>query len=156
MITMFKSIFRSFGYAFQGIISTVRKERNFRIHLVAVVLVTWVAFLYEVTAGQALVLVILFGLVLSLELINTAVEKTVDLITRERHPLAKKAKDAAAGAVLIGAITSVVSALILFRDGEKWALVWQKMAHPARIVALVVFVVLALLFVWGGKKKNKK
>ncbi len=154
MIAMFKSVFRSFGYALQGIFRTVKEERNFRIHLVAVVLVTWLACLYEVTAGQALVLVILFGLVLSLELINTAVEKAVDLVTSEKHPLAKKAKDASAGAVFIGAVSSVVCAVILFREGEKWALVMQKMAHPARIVAFVVFVIAALLFVWGGKKKK--
>ncbi len=154
MINMFQSIFRSFGYAFKGIFRTVKEERNFRIHLVAVALVTWVAFLYEITPGQALVLVILFGLVLSLELINTAVEKTVDLATEQRHPLAEKAKDAAAGAVLSGAVTSVVSAVIIFRDGAKWALVFQKMTHPVRIAALVLFLVFALFFVWGGKKKK--
>ncbi len=153
MIDMFKGIFRSFGYAFQGIFRTIREERNFRIHLVAVCLVTWFSFLYEVSTGQAIVLVVLFGMVLSLELINTAVEHTVDLTTNEYHPFAKKAKDASAGGVLIGAITSVVVAVLMFRDAEHWSFVLKKMTTPLGIVSLVIFVFLALIFVRGKNRK---
>ncbi len=153
MIEMFKGIFRSFGYAFQGIFCTLREERNFRIHLVAVCLVTWFAVLYEVTVGQAVVLVILYALVLSLELINTAVEKAVDLATQERCPLAKKAKDAAAGGVLVSAVASVIVAVLMFRDSSHWSVVWQKISTPIGIVSIVIFVILALFFVRGRKRK---
>ncbi len=153
MIKMFQSIFRSFGYAAKGILRTIREERNFRIHLVAVFLVSWFSVLYEVTVGQAVILVILFALVLSLELLNTAVEKTVDLASPDKHPLAEKAKDAAAGAVLVGAIASVVVAVLMFRNAHNWGLVWNKIANPLGIVCIVIFVLFALFFVWGGKRK---
>ncbi len=154
MIEMLKSLFRSFGYAWKGICRTVREERNFRIHLVAVCLVLGVAFLYEVTAGQAVILVILFALVLSFELLNTAVENAVDLMTDQRHPLAEKAKDAAAGAVLVSALAAAVSAVLIFRDLSRWTVVIEKLATPGGILSLVLFMILALLFVWAPKKRK--
>ena len=155
MILMILSVFRGFGYALKGIFRTVREERNFRIHLVAVGLVIWFSFLYEVTVGQALMLLIFCTVVLSLELLNTAVERAVDLISPQRHPLAEKAKDAAAGAVLIAAIGSVIGAALLFRDPAHWSLVLEKMSSPVRIVCFVAFVLLALFFVKGRKSSRK-
>ena len=61
-----------------------------------------------------IICIILFGFVISLELVNTAIESTVDLITIEKHPQAKIAKDVAAGSVLIAAITSIIIGLIIF------------------------------------------
>ncbi|MBQ5742644.1 MAG: diacylglycerol kinase family protein [Clostridia bacterium] len=153
MIRMFKRIFRSFGYAAKGIVRTVCQERNFRIHLVAVCLVSLFAFLYGATTQQWIVLVLLYALVLSLELLNTAVEKTVDLVSPDKHPLAEKAKDAAAGSVLVSAVASVVVAVLMFRDPLKWASVWSKVSTPLGLVFLVTFLISALLFVWGGKRK---
>ena len=153
MISMFRALFRSFGYAFCGLFQTIRDERNFRIHLVAVCLVSIFSALYGVTAGQAVILVIFFAMVLSFELINTAVEHTVDLITSERSPIAKKAKDAAAAGVLISAIASVVAAVLNFRDSDKWASVIDKITTPLGIVLLILFIVLALFFVRGTKRK---
>ena len=156
MIRMLRSIFRGFGYAFCGIYRTLREERNFRIHLVAVCLVSWFAVLYEATATQWVVLILLFCGVLALELLNTAVENAVDLVTDQYSPFAEKAKDAAAGAVLIGAIASVFVAVFLFRDPLHWDLVLQKIQSPVRIVCFVIFAVLALFFVRGRTDKSKK
>ncbi len=153
MIKMFLSIFRSFGYAAKGIFRTIQEERNFRIHLVAVLTVSIFAVLYEALPLQWVVLVLLFGLVLSLELLNAAVENAVDLISPDKHPLAEKAKDAAAGAVLVAAISSVVIAVLMFRDAQKWALVRDKLLTPVGGVLFVIFLVSVLLFVWGGKRK---
>ncbi|MBQ1965551.1 MAG: diacylglycerol kinase family protein, partial [Clostridia bacterium] len=139
MIRMFKRIFRSFGYAAKGIVRTVCQERNFRIHLVAVCLVSLFAFLYGATTQQWIVLVLLYAMVLSLELLNTAVEKTVDLVSPDKHPLAEKAKDAAAGSVLVSAVASVVVAVLMFRDPLKWASVWSKVSTPLGLVFLVTF-----------------
>ena len=106
--------YKSLGYAISGIIQCIQKERNIKIHLVFMFLVIICGFLFRLSITEWLVCILLFGLVISLELINTAIEAVVDLCTQEYHPLAKIAKDTAAGAVLISAIASVVIGLIIF------------------------------------------
>lgn len=106
--------YKSLGYAISGIIQCIQKERNIKIHLVFMFLVIICGFLFQLSITEWLVCILLFGLVISLELINTAIEAVVDLCTQEYHPLAKIAKDTAAGAVLISAIASVVIGLIIF------------------------------------------
>ena len=70
--------------------------------------------LFRISALEWCVCFILFGLILSLELVNTAVEAVVDLVTEERKPLAKIAKDTAAGAVLVAAIMAAAAGLVIF------------------------------------------
>lgn len=106
--------YKSLGYAISGIIQCIQKERNIKIHLVYMFLVIICGFLFQLSITEWLVCILLFGLVISLELVNTAIEAVVDLCTQEYHPLAKIAKDTAAGAVLISAIASVVIGLIIF------------------------------------------
>lgn len=106
--------YKSLGYAISGIIQCIQKERNIKIHLVFMFLVIICGFLFRLSITEWLVCILLFGLVISLELVNTAIEAVVDLCTLEYHPLAKIAKDTAAGAVLISAIASVVIGLIIF------------------------------------------
>lgn len=105
---------KSFEYAFEGIITGIRKERNMRIHCTAVILVTAAGTLFGITPTQWCICLLLFALVAGLELVNTAVEAVVDLVTEEKKPLAKLAKDTAAGAVLFAAIISVFVGLIIF------------------------------------------
>ena len=100
---------KSFGYAFEGISTCIKNERNMKIHCCATVLVVIAGFQIEWC-----ICLILFGLVMALELVNTAVESVVDLVTKERQPLAKIAKDTAAGAVLIAAIMAAIAGLIIF------------------------------------------
>ena len=107
-------LYKSFGYAFQGIFNTIRTERNIKIHCAAAILVTIFGIWQQKSKTEWMICFILFGLILALELVNTAVEATVDLFTEERKPLAKKAKDAAAGAVLIAAIFAVVIGILIF------------------------------------------
>ena len=107
-------LYKSFGYAFQGIFNTIRTERNIKIHCAAAILVTIFGIWLQISKTEWMICFILFGLILALELVNTAVEATVDLFTEERKPLAKKAKDAAAGAVLIAAIFAVVIGILIF------------------------------------------
>ena len=106
--------YKSLGYAISGIIQCIQKERNIKIHLVFMFLVIICGFLFQLSITEWLVCILLFGLVISLELVNTAIEAVVDLCTQEYHSLAKIAKDTAAGAVLISAIASVVIGLIIF------------------------------------------
>ena len=107
-------LYKSFGYAFQGIFNTIRTERNIKIHCAAAILVTIFGIWLQISQTEWMICFILFGLILALELVNTAVEATVDLFTEERKPLAKKAKDAAAGAVLIVAIFAAVIGILIF------------------------------------------
>lgn len=115
-------LYRSFGYAFSGIFSCIRKERNIKIHCFAAVMVTIFGFLLKISVTEWLVCLVLFGLIMGLELVNTAIEAVVDLVTQERKPLAKTAKDTAAGAVLIAAIFAAIAGCIIFIP-KLWALI---------------------------------
>lgn len=105
---------RSFGYAFEGILTGIKKERNMKIHCGVMGLVVLCGFLFEISSVEWCVCLIFFGLVLALELVNTAVEAVVDLVVKERHPLAKTAKDTAAGAVLIAAVMAAIAGILIF------------------------------------------
>ena len=107
-------LYRSFGYAFQGIFTCVRKERNMKIHCLAMLCVVAAGFVFRISVSEWCICLILFGMILSLELVNTAMEAVVDLVTEERRPLAKLAKDTAAGAVLIAAIMAAGVGLLIF------------------------------------------
>ena len=85
-------LYRSFGYAFQGIFTCVRKERNMKIHCVAAVLVVIAGVILKISAIEWCICMVLFGLVMALEHVNTAVEAVVDMVTEEYHPLAKVRK----------------------------------------------------------------
>ena len=105
---------KSFGYAFEGIWTGIQKERNMRIHCLAVILVTAAGTFFGLTAMEWCICLLLFGMVISLVLVNTAVEAVVDLVTEEKKPLAKIAKDTAAGAVLFTAVMAVIIGCIIF------------------------------------------
>ena len=98
----------------QGIFTCVRKERNMKIHCAAVVCVMIAGLVFHISPIEWCICLTLFGLVMALEMVNTAVEAVVDLVTEERKPLAKLAKDAAAGAVLIAAIMAAIAGMIIF------------------------------------------
>ena len=105
---------KSFGYAFEGIFACVKKERNMKIHCCAAILVVLAGIFFEISAAEWCLCLTLFGLVMALEMVNTAVEAVVDLVTEDRKPLAKLAKDAAAGAVLIAAIMAAIVGCMIF------------------------------------------
>ncbi len=107
-------LYKSFGYAFEGIGNTILHERNMQIHCTVTMLVVIFGFLLKISLLEWFVCLLLFALVLSLELVNTALEAVVDLVTTEKKPLAKKAKDAAAGAVLMSAIIAAILGGIIF------------------------------------------
>lgn len=107
-------LYKSFGYAFEGIFSGIRKERNMKIHCVAAIGVTAAGILFHISALEWCICLVLFGMIMALELVNTAVEAVVDLVTEEKRPLAKLAKDTAAGAVLIAALMAAAAGLIIF------------------------------------------
>jgi undecaprenol kinase len=107
-------LLKSFSYAVNGIVTAVKSERNMRVHLIASIVVLGCGFFFSLSRMEWVFILLAIGGVLSLELLNTAVERVVDLVTSERHPLAKQAKDFAAGAVFIYAVLSVIVGLIIF------------------------------------------
>ena len=109
-----KNIINSFKYAFEGIFTALKAEKNMKIHFIIMILVIILGIILKISRIEWIICIILFGFVISLELINTAIENTVDLITQEKHPKAKIAKDVSAGAVLIAAITAVVVGFMIF------------------------------------------
>lgn len=107
-------LYKSFGYAFEGIFTGIRKERNMKIHCLMMGCVVIAGMIFHISVIEWCICLVLFGLILSLELVNTAVEAVVDLVTEEKKPLAKIAKDTAAGAVLIAAIMAAAAGLVIF------------------------------------------
>lgn len=113
---------RSVKNAAEGIAYTVKTQRNMQIHVVIAVLVLLASWWLRIPRGDVLLVFFSIALVFALELVNTAVEATIDLVTRERHPLAKAAKDASAGAVLIAACLSVIIGIAVFAQP-----LWEKL-----------------------------
>lgn len=110
----FTARLRSFGYAFKGIFHLLRSQPNAQIHLLATAVVVAMGFWCAVTGTEWCILLLTMALVWSAEAVNTALEHLTDLASPDYHPLAGKAKDVAAGAVLIVAIFAVVIAGIIF------------------------------------------
>ncbi len=105
---------RSFGYAFDGLRYLFSHEGNAKLHLLATLLVVAAGFIFGISAGEWVAIVICIGAVISAEGMNTALEKLCDKVSPERDPLIKIAKDVAAGSVLMLAIASVVVAMLIF------------------------------------------
>lgn len=110
----FKKQIRSFGYAWKGIRSCVGKEQNLSFHLIAATIVIIAGFALGITRTEWIVIILCIGIVIAAELFNTAIERLVDLVSPQRHPLAGQAKDIAAGAVLVCAVAAAIIGLIIF------------------------------------------
>ncbi len=152
-----KKLVKSFGYAFQGILSAVKTERNMRIHIVCMIYMYFFLFafdFFEITNTQLAIIFIANGLVMGAELMNTAIESVVDLHGEEHTPLGKIAKDCAAGAVLVFTIFSVLCGIAIMYQ----PLAFQKLfayfiENPIAIVLFLVSVVIFSIFIF---KRNKK
>lgn len=109
-----RAFFRSFGHAGAGLRHLFRSQRNARIHLTLTLVAVGLALWLGLSAAEWAILTLTIGFVLASEALNTAVEAALDRISADHHPLAKVAKDTAAGAVLIAAITALTVAAFLF------------------------------------------
>jgi diacylglycerol kinase len=105
---------KSFVYAFSGIAETFRVGRNFKVQLCFAILAIVLGILFSIDPAEWAVIALCIGVVLGGECMNTAIEAVVDLVSPDYHELAKRAKDCAAGAVLIAAIASVAVAAFIF------------------------------------------
>jgi diacylglycerol kinase (ATP) len=109
-------IIQSLNWAFEGVIHVLRTQRNMRIHFALATAVLILAFSYGVTKLELMALLVAISFVLIAEMVNTAIEATIDLATTSFDPLAKIAKDIAAGAVLIAAVNAIVVGYLVFAD----------------------------------------
>lgn len=105
---------KSFAYAFKGVCSFLTKEHNAWIHCTAIVVVSIAGWALGITRMEWVAVTICFGMVLAAEAFNTAIERLVDLVSPDFHPIAGDVKDVAAGAVLICAIAAAIVGLIVF------------------------------------------
>jgi len=109
-----RRLIKSFGYALLGIAYTIKTQMNFRIHLVAILMVVLAGWYFHLSPNEWLWIIFTIGLVLVTELLNTAIEILVDLVSPDFNIQAGRVKDVAAGAVVIAAIISVVIGSIIF------------------------------------------
>ncbi|NMA85911.1 MAG: phosphatase PAP2 family protein [Tissierellia bacterium] len=146
-----RSLIESFNYAVNGIIYTLKTEKNMKIHFMAAIVVILLSLFFDFTKLELLMLFITIAFVIMAEMFNTAVERTIDLITHEFHPLARIAKDIAAGGVLIAAINALVVGYLLFFDrlNPYTNLVLFKLKNSSihlTFVALALVILLTIVF----------
>ncbi len=110
----FKRLFKSFKYAFDGLKYAFKYEQNILVHTLATILVVIAGIYFKISQIEWLAIILIIGLVIATELINTSIEATIDLVTKETHPLAKIAKDTAAAAVLVFGLTAIIIGFIIF------------------------------------------
>ncbi len=146
-----QGVTRSFYHAYRGLLYAVRTQRNMRFHVVASTVVLVLSLFVGVSKLELAILVLVIAAVLVTEILNTALEFTVDLVTREYHPLARLAKDASAGAVVVTSIAALtVGYLILGDDLGPFSLeTLERVRRWPGHLTLVVLMVVALAVLLG-------
>ena len=142
-----------FRYALRGIWHTIRTESHMRFHICAAVGTAMFTEYYDFTRYDYALLAASIFFVIGAEIVNTAIEHTVDLCTDEYHEKAKRAKDASAGFVLLASLYALFTAFVLFWEPK---LLFASLADIFTKVKYIVFFVLTILFVWGVGIKEKK
>ena len=146
-----KKLVDSFNYAIEGIIYSIRTQRNMKIHMVAAILVLVATFFYDLSKIELLIITITISLVIVAEMINTAVEAAIDATTNFYHPLVKIAKNVAAGAVLVSAINSVLVGYVIFWDRltpfNRTVMLKLKKSDPDMIFFILVIVCIATVVI---------
>lgn len=103
-----------FSFAFNGLKEVIRSERNFKIHLIITFFIIVLGLFLEISLIEWSIIILVIGLVLTTEIINSSIERIIDYIKPDIHPAAKVIKDMGASAVLISAMISVIIGLIVF------------------------------------------
>ena len=145
------TLLQSFNYAFQGVVSAVRYQRNMRVHLVLAFAVLLASIFLNLSRLQLVMIFTAVAFVFITELINSAIEAVVDMVTDQFDPRAKVAKDMAAGAVLVAAVNALVVAYLVLADRlthlslDLLGVIRRSPAHLTMVaLAVVVLAVIAL------------
>jgi len=109
-----KNLLESFKHAFSGMFFAFSNEKNFKIHFMAMILVIVLGFVVKLSPVRWVLLFLQIGMVISVEVINSAFERTVDLIVQDYNIEAKRIKDMAAGAVLVVSIVAIINGVLIF------------------------------------------
>ena len=147
----------SFKYAVEGIVHVFRTQRHMRFHFFTVVLVLLIGLVLRLGRTEMALLFVVVSAVLMAEMFNTAVESVVDMVTQAYHPLAKLAKDIAAGAVLITSINAAIVGAVLFVGNSpvsRLRIAAERNPQPVYVMITVVVLVLIIVLiskVLGGK-----
>ena len=105
---------KSVGHALDGIEYAINHERNIKIEIFLAIIASILGFILKISIIEWIVIILLIALIIYLELINTSIERCVDLVTKDYHDLAKVSKDMAAGAVLVSSLFSIIVGLLIF------------------------------------------
>ena len=155
----YKKLFKSFVYAFRGIIVTIKNERNMRIHITCFIYMFSILGFsdwFVLDKSDWAILVIASGMVLASEVVNTAIENAVNLATQEYSKFAETAKDAAAGAVLISALFAVVTGVIVMFQPSAFKAMYNYFAdNPLQFAIFVLSIIPATLFIFLPKRKKQ-
>lgn len=150
----------SFVYAFTGIFRTIANERNLRIHITCVIYMMSILLFtdwFTLSRTDWAVLVVCCGSVIAGEIVNTAIENAVNLASTEKTEYGKISKDAAAGAVLISAITAVIVGIIILFQPEAFKAMYEYfLGNPKMFAVLVISIIPATLFIFFGIPTKKK
>jgi diacylglycerol kinase (ATP) len=142
-------ILQSLNWAFEGVIHVLRSQRNMRIHFALATIVLILAFSYGVTKLELMALLVAISFVLIAEMVNTAIEATIDLATTSFDPLAKVAKDIAAGAVLIASVNAVVIGYLVFADriSEPSSRLVERIREAPSNLTLIALILIILIVI---------
>jgi len=149
-----------FKYAIEGVVHVLRTQRHMRFHFLTLVMVLVVSLVFQLSREEVIVLLFTITLVLMAEMFNTAIEAVTDLVTQTYHPLAKFAKDIAAGAVLIATINALAVGFLLFFGGNKLETIGPKIGlHQPQwetVIITTLILLVTMVTMWkiaGGKGK---
>lgn len=115
-----KRLIKSFGFAFYGLKDALTHEKNFQIQYVIALIIVGAGIYFSLNSTEWMILLICFAVVLSFEMINSAIEKLCNLVCAELNPIIKRVKDMCAGAVLLSAIITFIIGCIIFIPKIKW------------------------------------
>lgn len=150
----------SFVYAFRGIFRTIANERNLRIHITCVTYMVSILLFtdwFVLSRTDWAILMLCCGSVIGREIVNTAIENAVNLASKEYTEYGKISKDAAAGAVLVSAITAVIVGFIILFQPEAFKAMYEYfLGNPKMFIVLVLSIIPATLFIFFGIPIKKK
>lgn len=148
---------RSFKAAFEGFFGAVKSEGHLRFHLVAAVYVIAFSFFYDMSPLRWAVVLILIALIISAELINSAIESVCDRITGDFDLKIKAAKDMSAAAVLVLSVAAVAAAFLLYFDLERLGFIFNFfLKNPPLLILFIISLIISVVFISGRMTKTKK
>ena len=144
-----RKLLDSFNYAIDGIIYTLKTQRNMKIHFLTAIVVLVLSLFLKISKIEVLVLFFTISLVIITEMINTSIEATIDLFTDQYHELAKIAKNVAAGAVLIASTNALIVGYIIFFDKLNVAteIVLTKVRETTVHILFISFIIVVLVVI---------